>query len=278
MQYRFHIDTQSGLNWYRCKQVELAGDTLRWELNPAARYDLTAAYERAPHRQLILAADDKALQVFMRAWGPLTIALPAWTGEDSLAHVRSERDKLAAWVRLFVSIEESDDPRAAAIALLRIDPESCAIPIRSRLGLAADPKARFDAELEARLTAASKAEVADVCEILAGAFPASRGETLTVDRTQKHLHLRATVSFLGLWGALYWMVWQDLFRKRPFSFCVECGRLIQSQTQHERRFCTGSKSNCARKWTDREWKRKTRAEGKRQRLAGLKLVRNKKGG
>src|SRR5208337_2263406 len=98
MQHGHHIDTQSGLSWYRCQWVELVDERVRWELNPKSRYALVEAYERAPHRQLIRAVDDKALQAFLRAWGPLTMGLRTWSDESPLAHVRKERDRLTAWV------------------------------------------------------------------------------------------------------------------------------------------------------------------------------------
>jgi hypothetical protein len=261
MQLRHHIDTLEGLSWYRCQSTELVGELVRWELNPNSRYDLAAAYERRPHRQFIQAADDKALLVFLRAWGPLEIELRKFSGETPLAYISAERDKLTAWARLLASIEGSADLYTAVLDLLRLDAEPFAVWIQLFLGLRADPKAGLTAELESRLTNASQRQIEDICKFLVGTFPAGQfGQSLVIERVGKRLHLRATVRFLGLLDALYWMTAQDVFRKEPFSFCVECGKLIPLRSRHPRRFCEDPKTNCARRWTDREWKRRKRAE------------------
>lgn len=67
------------------------------------------AYSKEPHRQFIGAEDDRALQYFLKAWGPLWIGLGDqtgdWTGKCSMVLVRRERDELIAWTRLFTALE-----------------------------------------------------------------------------------------------------------------------------------------------------------------------------
>lgn len=226
------------------------------------------AYSKEPHRQFIGAEDDRALQYFLKAWGPLWIGLGDqtgdWTGKCSMVLVRRERDELIAWTRLFTALENpggpgsSDDPIQIAITLLRLNPDRLSMAIRLRLGLPVDAEAGLTAELETRLLNASKLEVANLCGEIVRMFPTPVfGNSLTVHRTPTGSRVRATIGFHNLLDALYWMVWQDIFLEKPFWFCKRCTSLIFALKQQERRFCN---DYCAKLYTDKKWKEMKRKD------------------
>ena len=61
--------------WYRCKEIRLIGDMVRWELDRGSRYGLMDAYTEQPHREFMRAGDDTDLLAFLKKWGPL------WTSQ-----------------------------------------------------------------------------------------------------------------------------------------------------------------------------------------------------
>jgi hypothetical protein len=271
------IDTQKIQNFFCCKSVALVGDTLKWELNSASPYDPMDAYAKAPHREFMRAEDDKALESFVKAWGPLWIGVGDRPGESSLPLVRDSRNLLIAWTNLFTDVENSADPRKAAISLLRKD--SLLYKLWSvshpRLCGDGDVEAAFTAEVETSLLSASKNEIADVCEFLIGVFPASTfGHGITTLRTRTGIQLRATIRFLNLLDALYWMVWQDIFHKKPFWYCEVCHRLIPVNSIRVRRFCDIDDRNCARIFHDGRLKKEKRKDPKyREREKALRRKR-----
>ena len=260
MKHQHRINKHDEPDWYRCRQVEFTGETATWELSRTGKYGLLAAYQKAPHRQLVQAADDDALRAFVKAWGPLRMTLDpgVWAGSDPIPGYRRQRDLLRAWVLLLTAIRKNEGLHDAVVDLLRCDPEPFAKLILPQLGLA---NARFDKAAWERLADASKSEVLWICDYLVGSFPVtSLAHSFSIQQTRKGLHLAARPNFLGLMDALYWMVWQDIFRDNPFQFCVECGKLIPSTSRHVRRFCP---DGCAHRRTAREWQQRKREKEKK---------------
>ena len=262
MKLQKHINTIDEQVWYRCKQVEFTGETATWELSntKTGRYGLMAAYEKAPHRQFVQATNDDALRAFVKTWGPLRMTLDrdVWAGSDPIPVYRHQRDLFRAWVLLLTAIQKNDGLHDAVVGLLRHDPEPFAKQIQPRLGL---PCAGFDEAAWERLAGASKTEIVWICEYLVGSFPVtSLAHSFAIGQTRKGLTLAARPNFLGLMDALYWMVWQDIFRENPFQFCVECGKLIPSTSRRIRRFCP---DGCAHRRTGREWQQRKREKEKK---------------
>src|SRR4051812_29999744 len=122
--------------WYRCKRVVFEQGLVKWELSRTGRYELLEAYAWKPHRQLVEVSDDKALQAFVRAWGPLRMFRPeGWKGSDSIASYRRERDNLQAWVRFLAAIESPEYLYDSMLGLLRSLDKGSLIWLRGRLGI-----------------------------------------------------------------------------------------------------------------------------------------------
>jgi hypothetical protein len=256
MKLQHRINDNDGPNWYRCKQVEFTGETAIWELSRTGKYGLLAAYQMAPHRQLVQAVDDVSLRAFVKAWGPLRINLTPneWAGSDPIPVYRRQRDTFRTWVLLLTAIQKNEGLHNAVIDLLQQDSDpSITTPILDHLRF---PNTGFDGTAWERLAGASKKEIIWICEYLLGSFPlTSLTHSFAIRQTPKGLDLTARPVFLGLMDALYWMVWQDIFRDNPFQFCVECGKLIPSTSRHARRFCP---DGCAHRRTGREWQQRKR--------------------
>jgi hypothetical protein len=239
-----------------------------WELDPSSRYDLHDAYGEKPHHEFVRADDDEKQLKFLRTWGPFAFELRATQGRNPLEFVRQQQYELKAWTRLFAAIEDSagsHEPdssrpwtslRRCLIDVFRLNADGLAIPIRGQLGM--PPGATFG-EIEARLAHALDSELDRVCDSAVLSFPAPQlSDALVIERHGGERHVRAAPLFLGLRDALNVMVLQDIRSERPFSYCAECGRLIESETRHVRRFCDIRDRPCARKWTDRNWKSQKR--------------------
>lgn len=260
MKSQYTINAPEGPRWYRCKHLEFVGETATWELSRESEYGLLAAYQMAPHRQLIQATDDRSLKVFVKAWGPLKIALNAWKGSDSIAFYRRERDLLRASVLLLSAIQGGEGLREAAIDLLKLDSEPYGIEIRRLLGIPKGLKPSLDEAELSRLAKASNAEILNVCGFLVGSFvvPAPSFE---VQAKGKGTILRPTLGVYSILSALRWMVWQDIFVQKPFQICAEinCGKFINFGTERDRKFCS---DKCAHRKAARESARRKR-EGKK---------------
>jgi hypothetical protein len=265
-----HIDTNAP-RWYRCQRVEINGDVLKWELNQERAYDVLRAYQDGPHREFIEASTDGALRVFVRRWGPLWPSGGTRTGCHSIKAYRKQRDQLSAFVQLLEAIENASERRQALLAVLRVceDP-----PEDLDFFFYAEPLLRgIPRDRRAWCENAFQSEIDELCIHIVNKCPFSWVPLFKVERHGRGEIVRVSLLMTGLLEALIWMVWQDVFLKRPFRFCVECGALIKCETKHKRRFCDNPKTNCARRKTDRDWKRKKRAKEKKQRSSKRAMAR-----
>jgi hypothetical protein len=98
---------------------------------------------------------------------------------------------------------------------------------------------------------ASQSEIDGLCVHIVNECPFSWDPRLKVERHRRSEVVRVSLKMTSFFEALLWMIWQDVFLKRPFRFCVECGALIRCDTKHQRRFCDNPETNCARRKTDR---------------------------
>ena len=254
------IDT-SPLRWRRCKRVTLERDTLTWELSGES-YDVLDEYHREPHRDLIAAVDDNALRVFVRKWGPLRSSTRMKTGTDHIVWYREFRDYLAAIVRLLDAIEEPSALRAALLGLIRLGD----FPLNQlNTILAFRPRGKHSEDLEMWCESAPFCEIEQLSVYLLNEYSLGCGDPrFIVVRLGRGYAVRATLFIEALFQALLWMVWQDVFERKPFRFCLECQRLIRSNNRHARKFCDDRP--CGRRKHDREGKRKVRAKQKEQGL------------
>jgi hypothetical protein len=252
-----------------------------WELSPSGRYDLLDAYQDRAHLQFIGADDDGKLLAFVRKWGPVVLWLRTVHGQQPVEEVIQFRQELEAWTRLFAALDKPAYPRdfnlrKYVIELFRLIPDVLATPIRDKLRM---PSTASSEEIETRLVSASKAEFENVCEIVVGSFPgALLANSLVIERSRTGTQLRASAKFVGLRDALNWMVYQDIYLRKPFAFCLECRRLIMPTSGHVRRFCRADDRPCARRWTDRNSKKEKRAEARKRRLADAARAGNVKRG
>lgn len=264
MELRHRIDTEKGRFWYGCKRVEFADEEAVWVLDPAKRYELVGAYIQEPHRELIGAKDDASLRNFVRRWGPLTYRLPHEQGVDLLSNYRHARDNLRAWADFLAAIGKPSKLHRATVELLRLDTDPFLLNVFARHQLffgPRDPALPVDNVLLERISSLSVSDLRTLGEKLLQGFPLSWNlsqNKLILDKIRSGFVVRATIGFHSLEEALYWMIWQDILRKKPFTFCEECGRLIEQKNRHARKFCDDPDSNCAKKRTDRIWRRKKR--------------------
>ncbi len=257
-QHRINGD---GPFWYRCKRVEFTGETATWELSQTGRYALLEAYQKAPHRQLIAAFDDEKLRTFVRAWGPLRAKLDAWNGSDPIDSYRSERDRLAAIVKLLASVAEPERQREALLELVRLSERDSVFEIileglRLIFPIPGDYPLGFDPNIQSWLEGATQKDIQKATEHLVCNLPMkSYGGTFTIVKDGRRNMVRASLGIAVLGEALDWMVWQDVFQNHPFQFCGECMKLIQPETRHEKKFCSPA---CAHRKTAREWQQRKR--------------------
>jgi hypothetical protein len=265
-------DTEDG--WYRPKQVEFDGHTVRWELDPGNRYRFVETYGKNPdrqlnpdpqlnpHRKLIGAGDDRKLRDFVREWGPLQQAsLNSWSGSQSIASCRDERDRLSALARLLASAMRPGMEREALLGCLDCQSfmdSADALPLKACLSLYG-PQEDFRRSIET----VSDEEIQELMDWVLVRIPhPATMPHFVVDRTIPEAGLSVSFGLYNLVTALEWMVWKDVERNHPFWFCVECGNFIDEDTRRERKFCTGGV--CANRKTVREWMRADR-EKKRER-------------
>jgi hypothetical protein len=245
--------------------VAFCGDVMTWELRDSGEYDALAAYKAQPHREFMDADSDEGLRIFVKHWGPLR-ALKS--GTDSVSWYREKRDFLVAVVRFLKSIERDlEDWRLALIELLDASGDSHDAINRffmldRQLGLTpGDPSTGVNKELKDWCKSTSSGEIERLCVRLVEAFPITAVPSFRVQKRGRKNHVRASLFINNLHEAIWWMVWEDLFRAEPIRFCKECSRLIHSDNKHERKYCG---RRCAKRRADRDSARRRRASLKKR--------------
>jgi hypothetical protein len=256
------MGTQSK-DWYRCKRVDFVGETAIWELRRTSGYSFLEAYKMTPHRQLIQAIDDNALQVFVKAWGPLRrFSLNDWSGIDPIETYREERDRLTAISRLLASVGQPEMQRSALLGFWKISSKVDSIPktlletLQTRLPMACDVHLSFDENLQRWVDTLTQEQIEAATTWTISDFPPlGLNPRFTVERSRGGNALRASPGIHTLGDALDWMVWQDVVQNHPIQFCVECRGLIDFKGHHTKRFCS---PECAHRKTGREWQQRKR--------------------
>jgi hypothetical protein len=266
MQINKRINVEADYSWRSCKRVVFEGDTAAWELNTAS-YDLLAAYQKAPHLQLMQATDDNALRSFVKQWGPLRFTLDnLWSGADPIENYRIERDKLTLSARLLHSVSEPSSQRHVLLELWRLsgrDQTTGALlaNIRTRIPIPGNVRHNLDPNIRHWVETATQAEIeAAVLVLVPASSPSVVMPSFLVERSKRGNSVRASLGITSLIQALAWMVWQDIFLKRPIQICEECRRPFQPEYQHKRKFCD---EVCARRKASREFERRKRSKEKR---------------
>jgi len=268
MKVQNHINSE-GPFWYRCKRVDFHEETATWELSQGTKYSLLGAYQKAPHRQLAIATDDKKLRAFVKAWGPLTTRLDTWSGSDPIDDYRNERDRLAVTVKLIAAVAQPERQRDVLLELVGLgerflDIESILKGLRLFLPIPGERPLGFDPHIRPWLEGAIQNDVQMAAEYLVSYFPLSTfRNTFTVAKEGRRSVVRASLGFDSLGEALVWMVWQDVFQERRFQFCERCRRLFIPDSRHPMKFCT---ENCAhleaaRKYAQRKREQRRATDG-----------------
>lgn len=272
MKVQKHINIPRETKWCRCSRVELSGRTLKWELSRTGEYDLLDSYQRKPHLQLARAEDDKALVAFVKAWGPLRpMRLPFSSGDDPISEYRIERDLLKAEVSLVAAIKQPRLRRSALLAALdafekRDYANARLTEMREHMGIPWEETPsrliKFDPFFNKEDLRASEQQIDEACAFLVSTLPMTDYSLkFIVEQGKRRDTVRAWPGLRSLMDALHWMVWQDVYRERPFLFCAECGILFQPDSEHERKFCS---TQCARRKASREYERRKRAKERKQ--------------
>ena len=115
------------------------------------------------------------------------------------------------------------------------------------------PKARCryaeiaESFLPQMIETATPEQLRAVTEAVISAFAAPFANTkFAVERTRHGFALQPSLNINSLARAMNWMFWQDVYQKRRIQFCVECGALVNSPTQHAKKFCS---QECAHRRT-----------------------------
>jgi hypothetical protein len=265
MKYQKPINPIPGGYWYRCKHVEFAGETATWELNSGSRYSLFEAYEKTPHRQLIQADTDVALQAFVKAWGPLRPQLDAWSGSDPIEMYRNERDALTASVRFLTSVAAPEMQRPALLGMSELSRTDTTMQsflrmLRFNFQIPGEMQSSFDADIHQWLESVEQKQIRAATAYLVSGFTLSLAiPSFTVETIGNRDELKPSLGIHSLTDAIRWMVWQDVFQKHPFQFCVECRKLFQPEYMHKKKYCTDI---CARRKASREWEQRKRTKEK----------------
>lgn len=264
--YGFTTDALSS-QWHRCADAFLQeDDAIRWVLSSRS-YSFVRAYNQAPHRQLINANTDKLLTDFVREWGPFYNWQADKEGTHPMALYRQERDALGAWAEFIAAITGSLDSRAIMCKIIRFDNSGVlAAEVRRFLVGGNYDFTLLDSKLENLIATCSRKQMDGLCGILLRNFPTSMSSLqLKMEGNIRKRAIMASYSFVTLSGALYWMLWQDIFKERPFQFCArkECGHLIIQVGTHNKKYCT---DRCSKTVADFNYAKRRR---ERQRIQGL---------
>jgi hypothetical protein len=292
MKTRQRIDISNPLR-SPCKAVTLNGDVLHWSLDQQRTYSLLDAYKSEPHRKFISSKTDAEIRAFILEWGPLITQ--GVEGEASLSRYRDERDVLTVAVRLIRAVQQRSNMREVLLELAQlqkkgVDSFGCIprhMPDERRIPSSFEVVTTHpafdivvhdlfpggtsdDVILEDWCDGASDAQVEELCVHLVQEFSFTCMPRFAVSRKAQGYQVVASRFINNLSEALWWMVWEDINRKKPFLHCVECGALITRPKA--RKFCSVEH---AHRRTDREWRRKNRARKKR---AKAKVNRKKASG
>lgn len=248
--------------WYPCKgKPSIEGDTLRCVLDYGRPFTVFEAYGSQAHREFINAGTDGALIEFVRKWGPL------WSEEAvPLSLLREWRDELTAWTRIIGSPGSHDAAKAVCYLLHSESDHPILTPAmrafldgrelwhQSELG-------PLDPELEHRILQAPRQQGTRICGFILQHFgPSMNSFGIAIDRNRP----RAVYRFHDLSDGFRWMLWQDLFKEKPFRFChrKECGKIVIQEEGRFRKFCTAAceKLNRDRKYA-KALRRKRRKDG-----------------
>jgi hypothetical protein len=236
--------------WHRCSKVWIENDTIHWQLDESGPYDLIRAYRQGrPHRDLITATTDDRLRAFVRRWGPLMSE--ANIGAHPVQCDRDVRDILTAVVRLIGAIGDRTLLRSRLLDLIRLR-ELRLNQIQTFL----DCTPRWHevcSNPEQWCESASSTEVESLCEQFVNELYLGGTPRLIVVKRKRRPVVRASLRISTLFDAIWWMVYEDILREEPFSFCRECGELIQREGRREWKFCPGP---CGKRHADRaSWRR-----------------------
>lgn len=250
------------IKWRSCSHISIDGDTLQWELSDTKRYGILEAYSRGrPHREFMAAGSDDRLKLFVRKWGPLRHPPQERTGRDSVQWYRDVRDDLTATVGLIGAIGDRSKLRPALLNVIRLREFSL-----NSLNTLLQMTRRWNAvcsDPEKWCENAPVDEIEALCEQFVNEFPLAWGPRFVVVKRNRRNVVRSSLFINNLLEALPWMVWQDIFREEPFSFCQDCGNFILREGGREWKFCD---SVCAKRNADRKsWRRR---HGKNLRYRG----------
>jgi hypothetical protein len=254
--------------WYRCKRVEFHANMATWELSQAGRYALLEAYEKAPHRQFAAAANDEQLRAFVKAWGPLRARLDAWSGSDSIADYRHERDRLVLKVKLLASVAQPERQREVLLDLAGFrgrdssmsDFEIPLKALRMHFPIPGECPLGIDPHIQPWLEGATQNDIQKATELLVSIVRLrSDLPGFTVVKEGRRSVVRASLGIDTLGAALEWMVWQDVFQQRRFQFCERCRQLFLPDSRHVMRFCS---ERCAHLEAARTYAQRKRDEAK----------------
>lgn len=224
-----------------------------------------------PHRQLIQARDDESLRTYVQAWGPLRPELDNWCGADPILDYRKVRNRITALARLLASAGDPEEQRSALLESMKFTPDGneggkwSAGWTQAYKGAQIDRGTRLSVWLEKATPKQLEIFTTTYISHVAAPFAATR---FTAVRKGSGYVLRDLLGFKSVVHALYWMVWQDVYRERQFQFCSECRRLYQPDTRHERKYCS---EICAHRRTAREWQQRKRE--KERKTDGTKETR-----
>jgi hypothetical protein len=247
-------------SWPRCQDVSIVGADIRFVLDVDRTYDLTSAYQRDPHLQLVECATTEQLLAFVHAWGPLTLSwdeVQRRTGSAPLEGYWAFQRWLKGVVTLLSAFKGREREREslqefihAEMAWQRSVKQSAASDFLLK-GLRL--WCNIEGDVAAWLTDAPLPELRSALAFVVQTVPIGAATSLECIRSSRKPNVRARWSVSTLQEAARWMVWYDEFTRNPLVCCQSCRKIFRPNTAHVRKYCS---YDCAHRVAARLWQRK----------------------
>lgn len=248
--------------WPRCSGVTITDGQVHCSLDFDRQYDLVTWSRRySAHTRFLQLKTERELCTFVRAWGPLDIV--AGTSSLRVEAYRAFQRRLRALANLLISSGDGHlDGRECLSEYCAADEADHALSPLSAFEIS--PTSQFvlqsfirGANVSDWIRRASRSQVQEaVAHVLQSEFSDRVFLAVEYDGSQFQIAPRWNIEFFR--DAMRWLVWND-----RIAFCPECKELFKL-TSHRWKFC---KDECAKKATDREWRREDRRKRKLQRKA-----------
>lgn len=269
MQHQHDVNARRVLvpgEWAPCGTASIRDDQIVCELDYSRVYDLATAYIRSPHATFVNLKNEPELTDFLREFGPV------WPMKEfHLQYYWSFQNWLRALLKLLKAFENStpytEHCRAALLGFVQADQREWDVTGLSQAAQVSAAKLlnRHFSFSQDAVKWISEAEPPLVRQAMMRCINVNCrfGVGLQATLVKGKPDITAVFKLDTLHDALEWMIWQDLYRRRPLVICAECGRAFQPRTAHVQKYC---QYECAHRVAARTWRRKDLQMQRKRRL------------